>query len=313
MTFIKKYSFVIGLIIFVLILFKLDLLKLINILNKINYFYFGLACLMLILLIITKSYRWNYLKKKQIINYSFKDSFLMYNTGLFLGILTPGRLGDLSKILYLKNDNYSLGKSSVSVILDRLSDLLFLIVFGYLGMFLFFSFFQNLVIILTIIFILIPVLMFVFFKNNLIQIFLKKIFNSLIPLKYQKSWQLNFQDFIKNLKYYKFKEYFSVFLITLLSWLIYYSQMFFLAKSIGITNISPLYLSISVTITAFVILLPISFLGLGTREATLIFLFSFFSISKELSVSFSLLMLSMTLLSALIGLICWFIKPIHIS
>lgn len=309
----KKYSFIVGIIIFILILFKIDLSKLVNILNKINYFYFGLACLMLIFLIIIKSYRWNYLKKKQTINYSFKDSFLMYNTGLFLGILTPGRLGDLSKIFYLKNDNYSLGKSSVSVILDRLSDLLFLIVFGYLGMFLFFSFFQNFIIILTIIFILIPILMFVSLKNKLIQIFLKKIFNSLIPLKYQKSWQLNFQDFIKNLRCYKFKEYFSVFLITLLSWLIYYSQMFFLAKSIGITNISPLYLSISVTITAFVILLPISFLGLGTREATLIFLFSLFNISKELSVSFSLLMLSMTLLGALIGSICWFIKPIHIS
>ena len=126
---IKKYLFLIGIIIFAIIISRLDFHKLILILNNINYQYLFLAFILLLPILMIKSYRWNYLMKKQNINYSFKKSFLMYGIGMYIGIITPGRLGELSKIAFLKNDHHSLGKSSVSVILDRLTDLLFLLTY----------------------------------------------------------------------------------------------------------------------------------------------------------------------------------------
>ena len=309
----KKYSFLIGLIIFVFIVTRLDFDKLLLVLIEINHLYFILGFLLLFPILITKAYRWNYLKKKQNISYSLKDSFLMYGAGMYLGILTPGRLGEISKILYLKNDRYSIGKSSVGVILDRMSDLLFLLIFSYLGMFFFFSLFRDFILLLTFSLIFILILLIIFLRTNLIQLSFKKIFNLIVPLKYQKSWKLNFQDFINDLKIYKSKDYLFISLITVFSWLIYYLQMFFLAKSINITNIPFLYLSIAVAIAGLLTILPISVLGMGTRDAVLILFFSIFLIPNETTVSFSMLILLMSVLMALIGLACWLIKPIQIS
>jgi uncharacterized protein (TIRG00374 family) len=312
-TFLKRYSFLTGLIIFILILFKLDFFKLIHVLKEINYPYLIVAFSLTPLILIIKAYRWNYLKKKQKIYYHIKDSISMYAVGLFLGVFTPGRLGDLSKIIYLKNNHCSLGKSTVSVFLDRISDLLFLLIFGCLGMFFFFSLSQNFILLfaLSLIFILISII--VFLQTNLIQSFLKKIFSFVIPSKYQKYWKLNFQDFINDLKIYKFKNCLFIFLITVFSWLIYYGQMFFLAKSINITSISFLSLSFAVTIAGFITLLPLSILGLGTRDIVLIPIFSIFSVPYEATVSFSMLILSTLLFMSLIGFFCWIIKPIQIS
>ncbi len=313
MKFLKKYSFLIGLIIFLLIITRLDFLKLIDILSKTNYLYLILASLLAFPLLIAKAYRWNYLKKKQKIYYSLKESTLMYGTGSYLGIITPGRLGDLSKIIYLKNDNYSTGKSSVSVIVDRLFDLFFLFIIGYLGMFFFVSFFKEAILIITLIIILTLCLAAVILKNHSIRSYLKKIFNFVIPVKYQKSWKLNFQDFINNLKIYKPSNYLFALLITAISWLIHYGQAFLLAKGLDIVNISFFYLAIAVTISGLLTLLPISIAGIGTRDATLILLFSFFQISPETTISFSTLILLMTILMALIGLVCWVRKPLRFA
>jgi len=309
----KKYYFLIGIVIFILIIARLDFHELIFILSDINYFYLFLGFLMIFPMLITKVYRWNYLKKKQNINYLFKESLLMYGSGMYIGIITPGRLGDFTKIAYLKNNHCSLGKSSVSVILDRVFDLFFLLIFGYLGLFLFFSLFANLIFILTLILILSLILLIIFLKTNSLKFLFKKAFNLVIPSKYQKSWKVNFKDFINGLKIYKINDYLLVFLITGFSWLFYYLQAFFLIKSVGITNISFLYISISITIVGLANLLPISVLGLGTRDAILILLFSFFSISQEMTVSFSFLILLMTVLIGLICFICWLIKPIQFS
>lgn len=311
-NFFKNYYFLIGLIIFILIISRIDLLNLLNVFKNINYLYLILASVLAMPLLFIKGYRWNYLKKKQKIYYALKDSVLMYGSGLFMGILTPGRIGDLSKVIYLKNNHYSIGKSFVSVILDRVFDLLFLIAFGCLGIFIFFPIFQNfaLFLILGLFFFLIIVV--ILLKNNLIQFFFKKIFVFFIPTKYQKAWKINFYDFIQDLKAYKAKDHLFVFLITVFSWLIYYIQMFLLARSVNI-NISFLYIAIAVTIANFITLLPISILGIGTRDGILILLFSTFSIANETTISFSALILLMVILMSLIGFYCWTVKPIRLK
>jgi len=307
---IKKYSFIIGIIIFLLILNELGSREIIDVLGKINLCYFSLAVFLLLPLLFIKAYRWNYLKKKQNIISSLKDSFLVNNIGLAIGLVTPGRLGELTKILYLKNRSYSTGQSLVSVLMDRLADLFFLLFFSLIGLVFFFSYFKKTILLSALILFLFTLIFVLVLKNNLIQIILKKILDLIIPLRYKKAWSLNYHDFFKNLKIYTLTNYFSTLLITVIAWLIYYFQSFLLAKSIGI-NIPFFYLIMAMTVAGFIALLPISVSGLGTREATLIFFFSFFQVPLEKTVGFSLLILSMVLTIALIGLICWSIKSIR--
>ncbi|MBU2472868.1 MAG: lysylphosphatidylglycerol synthase transmembrane domain-containing protein [Patescibacteria group bacterium] len=308
---IKKYSFIIGIIIFLLILNKLGFREMIDILTQVNLYYFGLATFLLLPILFIRAYRWNYLKKKQGIIFSLKDSFLINNISMIIGLVTPGRLGELTKILYLKNKNYSIGKSLVSVLLDRLADLFFLLFFSLISLIFFFSYFKKTILLLALILSLFILVFILISKNNLVQIILKKMLGLIIPSKFKKSWLLNYHDFLKNLKIYTLNNYFSILFITAFSWLIYYFQSFLLLKSIGINNIPFFYLAITVTIAGFVTLLPISISGLGTREATLIFFFSFFQVPLEKTIGFSLLILSTIVSTALIGLICWLFKQVH--
>lgn len=308
---IKKYSFLLGVIIFFLVLSRINLGEVFKNIEKIKVIYLIGGFLLTLPTIFIKAIGWNYIKKQQSINYSLKNSFLMYCSGLYLGLITPGRLGELAKALYLKKDGYSVGKSLASVVLDRLTDIVFLLVFVFLGSLFFFDAFQKTILIPISCIIIAIVLFLILLKMGLIKWGLNKLFYFLVPEKYQKSWKINSQDFIGSFKNYTLKNYIIVFLITIFSYLFYYLQMYLLAKGVGI-NIHFSYLSVAVTIAGLITLIPVSISGIGTRDAALIFLLAPLSVPKEQIIVFSMLILLMVAWGALIGLFCWLIRPIKL-
>jgi len=311
-NYLKKYSFLIGFLLLIFIIYQLDLEILYLSFQKINYRLLILAILLIIPIIFIKAWRWNYLKKLQKINYKLSDSFLIYSVGAAIGSLTPGRLGEISRISYLKNDGHSTGKSLVSVVIDRLLDIIYLTALGYLGTIFFFGFYQKITLIYSAVILLIVILFFMLKKEFHIKL-IKKIFSIIIPLKYQKSWQTNFQDFWNEIKIYNKKNYFYFFFITFIAWLIYYCQIYLLAKSIGLDEIPFFYLAMTVTIAGFITLLPLSFSGIGTRETTLAILLSPLMISIESIILLSELILLNFFIMGIIGIFCWIIKPIPLA
>jgi len=312
----KIKSFVlklIGIALFMFILTKIDLKSFFSLLKNINLYYFIGAALIAFPILFIKAYRWNYLKKAQKINYKLSDSILMYGAGIYIGLLTPGRVGDFIKVLYLKNDGNSAGKSFVSVFIDRLADLLFLMVFGYIGMFFFIHLFRKQVYLLSSLFAaVLLIIIFAATNKKIVKKILKKIFNFLIPAKHKEKIKVNFNDFYRDLKILNKKSIIKVSLLTVLVWLVYFFQMFLLAKALSI-DISFVYLAVCACIAGLITLIPISISGIGTRDITLIVLFSFLSISRESAVAVSMLILSMSVVMAIIGLACWLKKPVRFS
>ena len=310
--YLKKYSYLLGIFLFIIILAKTDFKSILVNIKNVKFSYLAFAALFSFPALLAKSYCWNYLKKIQNINYKLKDSFLMYGVGLYIGSVTPGRVGELSRALYLKKDGYSFGKSMVGLILDRFSDVIFLLIFIFFGSLFVFDFsYQQVLIFITVV-ILLTFLFFMNLKSRLIKSLLKKMFYLVVPNKHQKSWKMNLHDFINDIKIYKFRNYLIVFSLTAFSWFFSYIQIFIIAKSVGIINVPFLYLSVVFAIISFINLIPISILGIGTRETALIFFLSSFLITKEQIIVFSSLILVMYLFNALIGLTCWLIKPISI-
>ena len=302
-----------GIILFIVILSKIDLKSFFGLLMDINLYYFIAAALLLLPMIVIKAYRWNYLKKIQNINYKLSDSILMYGSGLYIGLLTPGRIGDFIKVLYLKNDGNSVGKSFVSVFIDRIADLLFLIIFGYIGMFFFIHLFRKQVYILSFIFIIfLLIIIFAVTNKKTAKGILRNMFRFFIPEKYKEKIKVNFNDFYNDLKLLDKNKLYVVSLLTLSVWLIYFTQTFLLAMALHI-NISFVYLSICAAIAGLITLIPVSISGIGTRDITLIVLFSFLGISRESAVAVSMLILSMSVVMAIIGLACWLKKPVRFS
>jgi len=255
-----------------------------------------------------KALCWNYIKRRQGIKYSLKDSLIMYWSGMSAGFITPGRIGELTKALYLKKDGYSFGKSFVSVFLDRVSDLFFLGLFVTIGLFfLFIDITKQIYFILLIVF-LMAIIIISAIKKKWLNRVLKSFFRVIIPNEYKNSWETNSQEFLNDIKTYNIKNYLIIFLITLFSYSFYYLQMYLLAKGCNL-NIPFLYLAFSLTVAGLITLLPISVSGIGTRDAALILLFSSFAISTEQVITFSSLIVLTSLFTMIIGIFAWIIKP----
>ena len=303
----------IGLILFVIILSKLNLTKIVALLSNINPFYLVAALLLFIPLLVIKAMRWQLLMKAQNIDYSLKDSTIMYAAALYIGALTPGRIGDFIKVFYLKGDEHPFGKSFATVLSDRLFDLVSLLLLGYAGMLLFITLFERAIIILSCIFVgTVFLIIFFIYKRGFGIGILEYISSSFIPEKYRENAKTGFSDLYNGIKTLNANQFVLATYITFFGWVIYFVMMYLFALSIDI-NISFLYLATCVSISAIITLIPISISGIGTRDATLIILFSYLGLSKESAIAFSMMILIMFAFNGSIGLIAWLKKPISIK
>lgn len=294
--FLKNSHFLIGFLMLIFILKDIDFNFLVFSAKKTNFYYLALAALMYIPLIFLSSYRWKKIMDAQNIYYSAKDAFYMYGAGLFLSLAVPGRLGDFSKITYLKKDSHSLNKAFLGNLLDKLFDLFFLGIFAILGIFYFsaasslnFEFNNFIKYILAAFFIFFSAALYFYFKKkSLLTSFILETKNDLKKIKVKNILEISF--------------------FTILSLFSYFILIYLIAVSIGIQNIGFLYISFSAVFIIFATIIPVSILGIGTREAALLILLSH-KMPKETIIFFSALIMANYLSLFLICLFCWIKKP----
>ena len=141
---------------------------------------------------------------------------------------------------------------------------------------------------------------------------LEYISSNFVPERYKGNAKTWFLDFGNAIKAVNTNQLVLATFMTFFGWVLYFLTMYLLALSIDI-NISFLYLATCVSIAAVITLIPISIAGIGTRDVTLIILFSYLGLSKELAVSFSIMILFMYAVNGLIGLAAWLKKPVSVT
>jgi uncharacterized protein (TIRG00374 family) len=251
-----------GLIIFLSIIFKTLSIKDISILiTTKNLIVIILVALFINIIIPIKTFRWKYLlKANKIKNITFNQSFIEIGSSFFLGSITPGRLGEFSRVLSSKNKKKEL---TAIFIIEYLTDLI-----AILGIPLIFSLIilykiQFVSIIVGIIFGIL-ILGYLFLKMNIIDTLFTKVFpkhNSIIQKK--KEILKIFQSYIKN-----YKAIIVSILIAFIMYMILYTIGWIILITIGI-NIS---FSTAIAIYSIGQLIGIiSFIpqGLGSREAAI--------------------------------------------
>lgn len=286
----KKYSKwirIIGIILFLFILTRLDFNTTIKNLINFKWEYLIIYAILTILMLVFKSIRWQTILIKQEIDYQMKKVYAINTLTTFLGMITPGRIGELSKVIYLQEDKIPFSKSIVSVLIDRAYDLIILMVFGVVAFFFFANLLMESLKTLFVIILLFAgsgTLIFLF-KSNIWEI-LKRVMKFILPepryILIASEWALFKAEIIK------------VFLPTLpkmtfysiLIYCCYYAQINIVAYGFNV-SVSFIYLSFCMTMASLVSLLPISIGGLGTREAVFIFLLSKISIPAESAVLIS--------------------------
>lgn len=242
------------------------------------------------IVVILKSFR-----LKKILNILHEDYDLsgltqIFTIGFFLGVLTPGRVGDFSRALYLK-DKVPLGKGGVAIFLDRVIDVFILLILGGTSITLFFIFFQQIVFPLEILSLLIilVVLGFLFMINLNKFEFVITFILQFLPESLKGFIKTAYSHFNEATSYIKndYSKLLVPLILGLIIWIVDFLIAFVIIFAFGI-DVPFFFIFILMPIFTLAEVLPISISGLGTREVASIFIFSFFGIPPEQAVAFAI-------------------------
>jgi hypothetical protein len=301
---IKKLLPFIGIALFVYLLIKLDINEIFKQFLGASKIYLIIALIFSLFYLFFQTLKWHVLAKKQKIPILFRESFKIDLISNFYGLVTPGKLGAVIRAEYLKKYS-SIGKGLSNFVVDKILDLISLfflvLLFGFFVLKEKLEWVTGLTLIYSILVFLLFVVTFLFFYNKeKSRSLLKIVYKKLIPQKMKEKARGTFNSFYEDLP--KKGSLLGIFILNLITWIMCYTVVYFVALSLGI-NIKFIYFIGIYPIATIIAQIPITISGLGTREVTLIALFGLFGIEavKVFSMSITALFI-MAIFPALIAI-----------
>ncbi len=298
----------VGIALFALLLLSLDWPRIFNLMEDVKLGWLLLAGAFNLLFVLTKAVRWHSILRVQHISYNFWRAIRVYQAGTFFALITPGRVGEVVKISFLKRElgiQHRIGLANV--IMDRLLDL-FTLSFTAIVFVLWHNAPAEF---------LWPVILFCLTSVALtLAIFARKSVHGLLSL-------LNTIPIVKNLLSSRIaaiedlrKELVGLWrpllivpvLYSFAAYLLVYAGSYFLSVAQGI-QITPMQCAYCIAVTNVVALIPVTISGIGTRDLSMVYLFSSFGLLREQAVFFSFGYLIVSLLFASApGAVFWFLE-----
>jgi len=303
-----KFLALIGIALFLYILFSIGPIAVVESLVKLDLFLFAFVVMLLPPILLLKGFKQQILVNCLHKKISLAESTKIWLIGFFFATITPAKAGDFLRALYLRNSvGLNFGAGLVVTAVERIFDLLFLFLAALLGLIVFslhYGIDKSIVFVLSFFLIIFLIGLFVLTRKKWVAFLLKPVFNFLLPEKFREKSRVGFDDFYGAMQAMvkRKKLIAAVAALTIGSWLLIIVQFFLIAASLHLPVSFQFILSVMPAILLIEVL-PISFAGIGTRDATAIFFLSFAAVSAAESVSFSLTILAMNLLTALIGVI----------
>jgi hypothetical protein len=308
----SRWLRIIGLLLLAFLLWKIDLRRMLTVLKQADPFLVAIAVALNLPQIGLKAIRWRRLLASQNISYPVSSALLAYFGSIFIGLLTPGRLGEFIKTWHVHHDcGVPKMRAFSSVLADRLFDLYALLLFGgaallsktvghqqasLLG-------FAGSAVILVL-----PLLLFLhdgLFET--IKAMGKRLGKLGTKLFADESWLLNLRTGLKDLST---AAILGSTAITVGAYALFFLQCHLLALAVNL-NAGFLQTSFAVALGSLITLLPISISGLGTREAAIMAYLGSVGVSSEASLGYSLLVFATFYVAgALFGMVAWWIKPV---
>lgn len=241
---------------------------------KAGWFILSLTGVLLVLGV--KSIRWNLLLRQESCNYPFTKSLHAYLASFTIGLITPGRLGEIARLYYVREDTgINFYTSFKTIVADRIFDFALLVWFGITGMLYFYKVagdFHGIVYLGA-------VGMLMLGGWFVIKVAIEKLFKNPRPLSLvnlvKQIWQSLFD-----------KAMLLPWMLTLLAYYLFYVANQWIFKSIGI-DLGITDIGFILSLMSLATLIPISIAGFGTREASLVFLLAFYGINPEVAIVFS--------------------------
>lgn len=281
------------LLVALVLFFKVDLRETFAILANANPALVALSVLGFIPFLAVKAWRWQIILRDLGVSIPFREAIRLYALGLGAGMITPGQVGDAIKIAYFRERGF--GQSLISVIFDRLWDVLILVLLAATGALFFVQLFEGEGI--AIVLLLVGTLaLFLLINHPRVQ---HRLFQLLIRLRRADS-QVVYEPAPLNVRQIAVQ-----FALTILATAIVYLRLYFLTTAIGVQlDLVPFVAAMSLATMAA--LLPISFLGgVGTRDAALLLIAPAIGITAPQALAISTLILFIQLLNGVVGFGVW--------
>lgn len=290
-----------GLVIFlIIILFHIDLEKLIRILSLIRFEYFLLSALIVPVIIAIRSVRWQRILLVFNIHRSVWDCF-NYIFVEMVAISVVSAAGTLIKVFYLRRDGHRLLKATLAVVTDKVFDYVLPLLFGLFSSLAFIIHLDpniGLIVLLCV----------TGLSYKPMQMMNARILPRLIPKSLkkkmsEKNWCFE-ESHLQIIRALDFRAY----ILSVMGFLLYFLSVHMLNLGLGI-NLSYSQIILIMSITSLIAAIPISFLGIGTRDVALITVFNWFGRSPEQAVSLSIALLLLRLAVMLMGSVFWYLDP----
>ena len=283
----KNWLKLIGVVLLVWILSTVDWVLATHALLKLDSIYllgYG-ACFTAMILVRTIRLRLALSKLGHLL--SFGDCYVAVLEPAFMGSITPGRLGEFTRVGYIHAHGVSMQEAISVVTVERLIDVVVLLIFGVGGMVYIFApesyrFSSALIIMLGLIFAYGGIHGYDFLFR-----YLQKYMGWMLQ------WEATFvarhrQALAASFHGVMNRAAMPIFLLGLVCIAFNFGQVYFMAKAFGF-EADYLVVIFAFAAATLVSLLPISVGGLGTREATYIMIMARVGIVKEQALLFSLL------------------------
>jgi uncharacterized protein (TIRG00374 family) len=305
-----------GLAIFAVIVYQTGPDRIMGTLSAIEWPQLLWAPLLIAAITLVRGARWHYVIRSVGIEYSLARSTTVWAIGFFASAVTPAKAGDAVRAVYLRNDTgRPIGEAFLTVFLDRLWDLGFVLAAGTITAFVFSSRYMQIpsAPLLAIGALVIGVAAATATRRSWMRALLKPAVSVLVPARYRDSLSANFHTFYDAMRLHGSRVTPSIimFLYTLACWALIFTLAVYVARLLSLP-VNARYIVLIMPIVTLVELIPFSVAGLGTREATVIYFFAVVGASAAQAVGFSLVYLLIgTYLTAFAGFILWLRHPVR--
>lgn len=269
---VKKFLPLIGILIFLCIIFSLNIEKIIDALLSIHPIYIIISLSLTLPRLILRNFAWQMILKQHRISLTYFQSLKIFLIGFFYGSVTPSYMGQFMRIPYMKEKTFEpYGKLFVNTMIELVLHNLSLYALMIIGALIVIGRSIELfsIIMVWIVIVLIVLLFFIKKERG------EKLFFILIKYFVPKKFKNNFNKFVGSfyLDFPKFSKLITPLLIGFFTWIIVFSQEYIFVYALGV-EIPYIYFIFLFPIANTAGFIPITFAGLGTRELTSIFIFS---------------------------------------
>jgi len=254
-----------------------------------------------------KAVRWRLLLRVRGIEYPTRDAFMSLAASLYVGMLTPGRVGDVIRVQYVRHEAaapYSEGLASI--VLDRLADLYVLVAFVSVAVVHYGDTLDTRL----------RVLSWVMVGGTLVgpmALFVPGIAERVLHVIYRRMskepGESGWPRFLEAVRGGARGAIGSVLLLTVVAFAAGYAQGWLVARAMGL-DLSLFDCTCLIAVQSLMGLLPISVAGVGVREAFFKAVFPSLGYSAEQGTGYGLLVFFVVYAALVaVGAVAWQIRP----